>query len=129
MLLKCVVFFQMQVEVCVENSGPVVKSARCECAISLNASCGHITGLLYQLANFKTFGIKALPEDIAKTPLPHTFHLARGEKLGGKSVQDVEVRGYAMTQNPGYSNEEPKNIKPHYIQCYTGRANKLEGTT
>ena len=74
----------MHVEVYVENSGPVVKSARCKCAIGLNASCGHITGLLYQLANFNTLYIKALPEDIAKTSLPQTFHLARGEKIGGK---------------------------------------------
>ena len=72
-------FFQMQVEVCVENNGLVVKCARCECAIRLNASCGHITGLLYQLEKFKTLGIKALPEDIAKTSLPQTFDLARGK--------------------------------------------------
>ena len=95
----------MQVEVCVENCGPVVTSARCECAIGMNASCRHITGLLYQLANFKTLGIKALPEDIAKTSLPQTFHLARGEKIGGKSVHDVEVRGYAMSQDHGSNNE------------------------
>ena len=43
--------------------------------------------------------------------MPQTFHLARGEKIGGKSVQDVEVRGYAITQDPGSSNEEPKTIK------------------
>ena len=111
----------MQVEVCVENSGPVVKSARCECAIGLNASCGHLTGLLYKLANFKTLGITALPEDIVKTSLPQTFHLARGKKIGCKSVQDVEVRGYAMTQDPGSSNEKPKTIKSTIYNAIWGQ--------
>ena len=50
-------------------------------------------GLLYQLAKYKILGQKALPKDIAKTSQAQTWHAPRGEKLIGKAVQDIEVRG------------------------------------
>ena len=58
-------------------------------------ACGHVIGLLYQLANYKILGLKALPEDIAKTSQPQTWHAPRGEKIHGKAVQDLEVIGYS----------------------------------
>lgn len=76
------------------SSVPVI-TANCSCVIGLSGACGHIVGLLYQLAKYKILGQKALPEDIAKTSQPQTWHAPRGEKLIGKAVQDIEVRGYS----------------------------------
>ena len=73
--------------------------ASCSCPIGISGACGHVTGLLYQLAKYKILGVKALPEDIAKTSQPQTWHVPRGLKLGGLEVQDIEVRGYSRN-NP-----------------------------
>ena len=51
--------------------------------------------LLYQLAKYKALGLKALPEDIAKTSQPQTWHVPRGEQIRGMAVQDIEVHGYS----------------------------------
>ena len=56
-------------------------------------ACGHVIGLLYQLANNKILGLKALSEDKAKTSQPQTWHSPRGRKNHGKAVQDLEVIG------------------------------------
>ena len=50
---------------------------------------------MFQLANYKILGLKALPEDIGKTSQPQTWHAPRREKIHGKAVQDLEVIGYA----------------------------------
>ena len=73
--------------------------ASCSCPIWISGACGHITGLLYQLAKYKILGAKALPEDIAKTSQPQTWHVPRGLKLVELEVQDIEVRGYSRN-NP-----------------------------
>ena len=66
------------------SSVPVI-IANCSCVIGLSGARGHIVGLLYQLAKYKILGQKALPEDIAKTSQPQTWHAPRGEKLIGKA--------------------------------------------
>ena len=65
--------------------------ADCTCPIGSSGACGHITGALYQIANYKQLGKKALPEDIASTSLPQTWHLPRGQKITGTAVQDMQV--------------------------------------
>ena len=35
--------------------------------------------------------LRTLPEDVAKTSQPQTWHTPRGEKIRGKEVQDMEV--------------------------------------
>lgn len=77
------------------SENPAIASAHCTCPVGLTMSCGHIIGLLYQLASYKSLGLKALPEDIAKTSQPQTWHEPRGEKIHGKAVQDLEVSGYS----------------------------------
>ena len=63
---------------------------------------------MYQIANYKTMGLKALPEDIAKTSQPQTWHKPRGTKITGKAVQDLEVSGYSKE---GPCEAMPRNIK------------------
>ena len=52
-------------------------------------------GLLYTLAKYKILGEKALPEDVAKTSQPQTWHAPRGDKLRGIPFKDIEVRGFS----------------------------------
>ena len=88
---------------------PNIRKAECSCPIGLSEGCGHISGLLYQLAQYKILGLKAMPEDIAKTYQPQTWHAPRGEQIRGKEVQDLEVSGYRRSDINKESN--PKTIK------------------
>ncbi|KAJ8299129.1 hypothetical protein KUTeg_023189 [Tegillarca granosa] len=51
------------------------------------------------LQNTKILGLRALPEDIAKTSQPQTWHTPRGEKIRGKVVQEIEVSSYHNSDN------------------------------
>ncbi|KAK3106870.1 hypothetical protein FSP39_001733 [Pinctada imbricata] len=83
------------------TSGPAFDrdASKCSCAIGSSGSCGHIAGLLYTLAHMKTTGMKAVPTDVAKTSLPQTWHVPRGEKLAGTASNNVTVQGY-NAKNP-----------------------------
>ena len=72
-----------------------IREGKCSCPIGLSGLCGHVVGALYQLAKYKELEYKALPEDIAKTSQPQTFHMPRGPKIKGKAIQDLEVSGYS----------------------------------
>ena len=85
-----------------------IRQSSCDCPIGLSGKCGHVAGLMYQIANYKTLGLKALPEDIAKTSQPQTWHIPRGTKITGKAVQDLEVSGYSKE---GPCEAMPRNIK------------------
>ena len=85
---------QISVSFANDQTTPLIEKAICTCPIGTSAACGHITGLLYQTAKYKILGLKALPEDVAKTSQPQTWHTPRGEKIRGKSVQDLEVSSY-----------------------------------
>ena len=42
-----------------------------------------------------TTGMTLIPNDVAKTSLPQTWHIQRGEKIGRSSSDDVKVQGYS----------------------------------
>jgi hypothetical protein len=86
-----------------------VSDANCSCAIGQSGACGHITALLYQLVQFKMLGLKAVPEDVAKTSQPQTWHQPRGQKIEGAEVQTLKVLGHSTEQLT--SNTAPKPIK------------------
>ncbi len=73
---------------------PAILSATCSCPKGKGQGCGHVTGLLYQLANYKMLKMAAVPEDVVKTSLPMTWHQPRGLKIKGTEVQKVSVVGY-----------------------------------
>nr|XP_022292919.1 uncharacterized protein LOC111103754 [Crassostrea virginica] len=78
------------------GTGPsfIASDSKCSCAIGSGGCCGHISGLLYSIAHMKTTGMTVIPNDVAKTSLPQTWHIPRGEKIGGTSSDDVKVQGY-----------------------------------
>jgi len=39
-------------------------------------------------------GLRVIPEDVAKTSLPQTWHQPRGETIQPKEVQNLVVQGY-----------------------------------
>ena len=63
-------------------------------------------GILYQKAKFKMLHVKALPEDIAKTSQPQTWHEPRDKKIHGKAVQDLTVSGHSAK----HTDPQTKNI-------------------
>ena len=99
-------------QVCIEcvNSQPNVTRSNCSCKIGLSGACGHITGVLYQFAKYKLQGLKAIPEDIAKTSQPQTWHIPRGTCIPGKAVQDLVVSGHSKVKVPNLD-EAPRTIK------------------
>uniref|UniRef100_A0A8W8NUK7 SWIM-type domain-containing protein n=1 Tax=Magallana gigas TaxID=29159 RepID=A0A8W8NUK7_MAGGI len=96
------------VEVVIKK-GPVFgrEDSKCSCAIGTSGSCGHIVGLLYSLAHMKASNLKAVPTDVAKTSLPQTWHIPRGEKIGRSASTDVTVMGYS----PSNPRKPTKGIK------------------
>ena len=46
----------------------------CTCAKGLAGGCGHIAGVLYQIASYKMLKMIAIPQDAAKTSLPQTYN-------------------------------------------------------
>jgi hypothetical protein len=71
-----------------------VTKAECSCPGGFSEACGHITGLLYQIAKYKVLNLRTLPEDVAKTSQAQTWHTPRGENIRGKEVKDMGVSGY-----------------------------------
>jgi hypothetical protein len=53
-------------------------------------------------------GTKSIPQDVAKTSKPQTWHQPRGQKIGPQDVQDVELRGY---KSRNIATESSKCIK------------------
>ncbi|XP_025079814.1 uncharacterized protein LOC112555598 [Pomacea canaliculata] len=71
-----------------------ISNGCCTCANGQSGHCGHIVGLLYQLAHFKITGANYIPEDAAKTSLPQTWHIPRGEKIRGEAVDEIKIHSF-----------------------------------
>ena len=56
----------------------------------------------------KTAGMQVIPTDVAKTSLPQTWHVPRGEKVAGSTVDDVQVLRFD-TKRP--TNAQPRGIR------------------
>ena len=79
--------------------------AKCTCKVGLGGHCGHICGLLYQLAEYKIRDVKAIPVDVAKTSLKITFHEPGGPSITGKRIDQVTLKRHIKNpQNPADSN-------------------------
>ena len=91
-------------------------AAACSCKIGQGEACGHVVGLLYNLAKLKKDKCKALPEDIAKTSLPQTWHQLRGEKISGQVLQEIQLHGYKK-RTVDTNSEKSAEKRPYIIQC------------
>ena len=78
-----------------ENDQVKVQNASCTCAKGQGKGCGHIVALLYQIASYKARGLRALPEDAAKTSLPQTWHKPRGQTIRPTGIQGITVKGHS----------------------------------
>jgi hypothetical protein len=56
----------------------------------------------------KTSGMQVIPTDVAKTSLPQTWHVPRGEKVAGSSVDSVQVLGFNSKR---VQSEQPRGIR------------------
>jgi hypothetical protein len=63
----------------------------CTCAIGSGGCCGHVIGLLYQLAEYKALGLTCVPDPVPCTSLPQQWHKPRGEKIGSIRVEDMQL--------------------------------------
>lgn len=87
----------------ISETDDIILSITCSCVKGQSEACGHAIGLLYQLAQYKMEGRKAIPQDVAKTSIPQTWHKPRGEKLKGDEVQNLTFVGYSKKHVPGSS--------------------------
>ncbi|XP_062578059.1 uncharacterized protein LOC134239948 [Saccostrea cucullata] len=76
-----------------------IEHSFCSCTIGQSGNCGHVSALLYQIAHYKKMNLTLIPTDIAKTSLPQTWHVPRGEKLRGEKTDNLTIRGYDK-ENP-----------------------------
>ena len=88
----------------------------CSCLVGFSEACDHITGLLYQIAKYKVLNLRILPEDVAKTSQPQTWHTHRGEKIRGKEVQDMEVS--ENRKSDGERETAPRTVKSAFYNLY-----------
>jgi hypothetical protein len=86
-----------------------VTKAECSCPVGFSEACGHITGLLYQIAKYKALNLRTLPEDVAKTSQPQTWHTTREEKIRGKEGKEMGVSGYRKYD--GDSETAPRTVR------------------
>jgi hypothetical protein len=86
-----------------------VTKTECSCPVGFSEACGHITGLLYQIAKHKVLNLRTLPEDVANTSQPQIWHTPRGEKIRCKEVQDMEVSGYRKSD--GDRETAPRTVR------------------
>ena len=87
----------------------LIKQGGCSCAKGLGEGCGHVAALLYQLADFKARGLKAVPSDVAKTSIAQQFHQPRGSSIKGDEIQHLSAKGYAP--KTALSQSERKGIQ------------------
>lgn len=78
---------------------PKVVAGRCTCTIGQGGSCGHLIGLLYTIAHYKMLQLKAVPQDIAKTSLPQTWHVPRGQKITSSRIDNLDIASYNRPAN------------------------------
>ncbi|XP_055999005.1 uncharacterized protein LOC130047656 isoform X3 [Ostrea edulis] len=111
------------VEVVIRN-GPSYdsKASNCSCAIGSGGCCGHIAGLLYSIAHMKTTGMSAIPCDVAKTSLPQTWHIPRGERIAGSVSDDVTVQGY----DPKFPQRQTRGLRSTLYNPIPSSAEKLD---
>ena len=107
------------------SSIPAVESATCSCAKGIGQACGHVTGLLYQLANFKLLKLSAVPEDVAKTSQPMTWHQPRGPKIKGTEIQKLSVVGYS-SGSTSHVTEDQRNVSSTLFNPVRGEFPKME---
>jgi hypothetical protein len=63
----------------------------CSCAIGTSRCCGHVVGVLYQLADYKALNLKTVPDPVPSTSLPQQWHKPRGAKIGAIRVEDMQL--------------------------------------
>lgn len=68
-----------------------VHHCTCSCAIGNSGCCGHVIGLLYQLADYKARNLKCVPDPVPSTSLPQQWHKPRGKKIGAIRVEDMQL--------------------------------------
>lgn len=66
----------------------------------------HVTGTFYQKAKFKHLEERFIPVEAASTSLPQTWQAPGGQKIGGTTVDNLQVHGYSKAEfqdTPGLS--------------------------
>lgn len=71
-------------------------SCFCTCAIGQSGCCGHIIGLLFQLAQYAMLQFTKVPSVISSTSLLQQWHKPRGSKIEAIRTDDMELASSAQ---------------------------------
>ena len=80
-----------------ENGEVLFSDGYCTCVVGLGAHCGHVCGLLLQLADYKMNGVKAIPQDVAKTSLKVMSMITLIINFEMAQVIDLDVRWFVIS--------------------------------
>jgi len=63
----------------------------CTYAIGTSGCCGHIIGLLFQLADYKMRGLRTVPDPVPCMSLPQQWHKPRGKKVMPTEIEQMQL--------------------------------------
>jgi len=71
-------------------------SCSCTCVIGISGVCGHVIGLLFQLAQYTTLQLRSIPDEVPSTSLPQQWHRPRGKKIAPARTEDIQLAASAV---------------------------------
>ena len=78
-------------DILVSSAETCICNGTCSCTIGDSGCCGHLIGLLFQVAEYSTLKLSAVPDPVPSTSLPQEWHKPRGKKIGAARVEDITL--------------------------------------
>jgi len=75
----------------ITNDETSIHHTLCSCTIGNSGCCGHIIGLLFQLAEYHTLQLSSVPDPVPSTSLPQEWHKPRGDRIGPVRIEDIQL--------------------------------------
>ena len=73
------------------NDETSIHQSVCTCTIGDSGCCGHIIGLLFQLAEYNMLKLSSVPDPVPSTSLPQEWHKPRGDKIGPVRIDKIQL--------------------------------------
>ena len=118
------------VHVCLDKHSGVEYGAACRCVAGLGECCTHVAAVLFKLDDLMTRGLKAIPEDLARTEKSCAW-IAPANLASVKAVPLDEVLAYkpvvdkAKPEKPAIGLEMFHPVPLHLLKPAPGRAGEL----
>ena len=104
----------LECDIVMTNDTSSACSCYCTCAIGNSGCCGHVIGLLFQLAQYTMLKLRTVPDVVACTSLLQQWHKPRGAKIEAIRTDDMKLAS---------SSQEKEKTRPVRTTLYNPIAN------